>query len=208
MRKKKDIKKSFICPYSNKELKNSCDVDSCNFNMDSTPISKTYKRCFLNYLEALRYNPYKSKNDREDEYSSIPFNQRAQIVGSFFNLDEKEVLKATSNFYISMFSVIAQDSILFHHKHHLDPVPYRQCAVCGNPSDNLFIPKHGGLPQGWGYCSYACLQKKCVPLLILEKTLDLDTIDLMTSLEYENTQSRAKFVRNLINWIFSNTPMT
>jgi hypothetical protein len=123
-------------------------------------------------------------------------------------MDDSSVFKATSNFYISMFSVLAQDSILFYNKHRLDPVPYKQCAVCGTACDHLFIPKSGALPAGWGYDRYCCYQLKPPPLLLLEKTLELDTIDMMKNIEHDATQSRAKFVRNLVQWVFSNTPMT
>ena len=196
----------FICPYANKELATPCTVDSCNFNMGQTPLADTYRRCFLNYIEALRYNPA-GKSDLGDQYGSLPLRQRAQLISNFFGISEREVMKSNGEFYSSMFSIIAQDTNFFQNKFQLDPVPYRQCAVCGEESDRLFIPQSGALPPGWGYCGYTCYLLKPPPFLVIEKSLELDISDLMKNLEYDNSDSRAKFVRQIILWVFGNIPM-
>lgn len=201
---------SFTCPYSKAPLESPCEVTSCNFNLEDNSISRAYKRCFLNYTESLRYNPLAIKKNVEYDFNKLPQEQKNQIVGLFFNMTTDEVDKKTREFYISLFSVFAEDVLLSLRKHQIDPVPYRQCVVCAGECDSLFYPKSGILPPGWGYCTYSCYQLKPPPILTLEKNLSLEFLELIRGLEleYESSHSRAKFVRQLVQWVLGDSPMS
>lgn len=197
----------FTCIYSHKPLDRPCEVGSCNFNLDSTALGKTFRRCLLNYFESLRHNPYGLKTHKDD-FASLPFHQRCQIVGSFFGVQEREVKKSVSKFYASMFSVMVRDALTDIPKSQFSPVPYRQCAVCGTETSKLFYPRRGALPPGVGYCRYSCFQLKPPPIISLEISLEIDCLDLMQNIEFESTQSRPQFIRQIVQWIMGDIPMT
>ena len=124
-------------------------------------------------------------------------------------MSPSDVEKKSREFYTSLFSVFSEDVLLELKRHQIDPVLYTQCAVCGSSGKELFYPKSKILPVGWGYCRYACYQLKPPPILLLEKNLGIDFLDLIKALrsEYESSQSRAKFARHLAQWVFGDTPM-
>ena len=196
---------AFICPYSGCKLGKSCEVKSCNFNLSDVPIAKHYRRCFLYYNEFLRTNK-QPKSGVDSDFTKIPKHQREEIASFLLSADSKEVTQSYSEFYTSMFSLIAQDILVSMRKVQLEPIPYKQCVVCGQ-QDDLWFPQAGTLPDGYGYCSYACFQLKPPPLLALERTLEVDYRELVEKLEFDLLKSRPKFVSNLIHWVFSTTSM-
>lgn len=200
-------KPEFVCLYSRKPLARACEVGSCNYNLDPTPLGRTYKRCLLNYFESLRHNPFGLKMHRDD-FASLPMNQRCQIVSAFFGVPEKDVKKSISKFYASMFTVLVQDAMTDLPKSQLDPVPFKQCCVCGIETPRLFYPKRGALPAGFGYCRYACYQLKPPPIIELELALEIDCLDLLQNLEFESNQSRPQFIRQIVQWILGDSLMT
>lgn len=197
--------KEFKCPYIGLPLNNPCVVSSCNYNLNDNPIGKSHKRCFLNYAESVRQKPQAAKN--EHDFQAFPADKKIKIAAEFFDMTVSQVENINNAFYVSLFSIFAEDAIVSLKKHQLDPVLYRQCAVCGIEENQLFYPE-SMLPPGFGYCSYACYQLKPPPILLIEKNLDLDFLDFIKSMEYESTQSRAKFIRQLVDWVLGNTPMT
>lgn len=198
--------KHFICPYAGAELKTPCSVGSCYFNLNDNPISRSFKRCFLNYQESLRYNPFAVAKKQDFDFNNLPQAQRNQIVASFFDLNEGDLGKVSANFYTSLFSILAEDALVGLRKVQLDPVPFRQCAVCGQESERLFYPR-SILPSGYGYCSYPCFQLKPPPILALERNMEVDFKDLVEALEEQNTQTRTQFYRQLVDWVFGSTPI-
>lgn len=197
---------SFKCPYVNTELTKPCEVDSCNFNLSDSDMGRMYKRCYLNYQEALRYNPFTTKM-KEVQYNSLSVEQRERVVFSFFKVTKEDVDRSNSVFYTNLFGVLAEDAAAALTKKRLDPVPFKQCAVCGIAEDKLFLPEESALPSGFGYCSYKCFQMKPPPVLLLEKNLELDFLDFIKALEKETSQSRVKLVSQVIEHIFSNNSM-
>ena len=196
----------FVCMFANKPLTRPCEVESCNYNLDPTPIGRTYRRCLLNYFSSLRHNPYGLKQHKDD-FATLPFNQRCQVVGSFFGITDKDVKKSVSKFYAAMFGVMVQDAMTEVPKSQLDPVPFKQCVVCGCESEALFYPKHGALPAGYGYCRWSCYQFKPPPIVAMELALEIDSLDLMSSIDFEANQSRPQFIRQIVQWILGDTWM-
>jgi len=195
----------FICPYSNKRLMRACEVSSCNFNLPNIPLSRAYKRCFLNYLDSGNFNPMELERV-SPPFNELPENQRQQIIAAFFEIDRTDVMAVKGNFYLSFLSIITQEALSSSAKRQLAPVPYRQCAICGTESKSLFLPPSGCLPAGYGYCSYKCYQLKPPPLLTLEQLLEIDYQELVQNPEF-SVKNRARFVRYLIEWVLSDIPM-
>ena len=191
---------NYRCVYSGEVLDRSCEVESCTFNIPGTPLGKTYRRCLLNYLDSLRHNPFGLKN-HVDDFSKLSFTQRTQIVSGFFGVSEREVRRVMSRFYSTLFRLMVRDVLVDLPKIKLDPVPYQQCCVCGVECSNLFYPKSGALPAGFGYCRWSCWQLKPPPFIELELSLDVDALDLMKNLEFQSTHSRPQFLRQLVLWI-------
>ena len=203
---------AFNCPYANVPLCSSCEVGSCNFNLADKPISNIYDRCFLKYLDTLRTSTgvgqkLKQQALPENDFTRLSQRHREEIATFFLDISSKEVGQAYSDFYTSMFSLIAQDILVSLHKVLLDPVPYRQCCVCGQACDTLWYPDSNTLPDGFGYCSYACYQQKSPPILMLERTLEVNYRELAEKLEFDLLKSRPRFVSNLVHWVFAQTPM-
>lgn len=205
----------FICPYANKPLAHApCEVQSCNFNLDNTPIALVYRRCFLLYSKSLSHNPNAQNilGDPPDptlNFSDEPKAWREKIIEGFFTVKETEFKKSYADFYTSVFSVIAQDILVSLPKTHMDPLPYRQCVVCGTSEVKpLWYPKGGALPDGWGYCGFNCYQLKPPPLVAMERVLEVDFEHVVKGLDFDILRSRPKFVKNLIRWVLGPTPMT
>jgi len=194
----------FKCPYAKLPLTRPCEVGSCCYNLADNPVSKQSMRCFLHYCDGVRRRPGLGKN--EHDFGAYPQDKKNKLAAQFFNVSLEEVDRINSEFYVSLFSVFAEDVSVALRKHQLDPVPYKQCVVCGNESDNLFIPK-GVLPSGYGYCSYGCFQMKPPPVILIEKNMDLDFAEFVGAMEHESHQGRAKFVRQLVEWVLGNTPL-
>jgi len=201
------MKHDFKCPYAEAELRRPCEVGSCNFNLADSHISRTYKRCFLNYQESLRYNPFALEKDKSFDYNALPLKQKHQLVASFFNTNSLEVDRVHGEFYASIFAVMVEDTVVGLKRQRLSPVPFKQCAVCGNECDHLYYPKSNALPEGYGYCAYTCFQLKPPPVLVVEKNLEVDFFDLLKALAAETTQDRPRFVRQIVDWILSRTPL-
>jgi hypothetical protein len=199
-------KLEFKCPYSGMELRRPCEVSSCNYNLVDNIKTKPYNRCFLNYAELIRNRPQAAKN--EHDFHAFTPDKKMKVASEFFGLSISEVQAINSDFYVSLFSIFAEDAIVDLKKHQLDPVLYRQCAVCGNEADGSLLYPDSLLPPGVGYCSYPCFQLKPPPILLIVRNLDLDFVDFIKSMEYESSQSRSKFVRQLVEWVLGNTPMT
>jgi hypothetical protein len=194
----------FTCPYSKMRLHRPCSVSSCSYNLDDNPASNTYNRCFLNYTAEVRTRANLIKG--EFDFNNFSQDKKNKVAAQFFDIPIEEVAKVNSEFYVSLFSVFAEDVSVALKKQQLDPVPYRQCCVCGTECDELFILK-SVLPAGWGYCSYGCFQMKPPPILLIEKNMDLDFLEFVGAMEHESYQGRAKFVRQLIEWVLGNSAM-
>ena len=65
---------SFVCPYIDLPLPSGrpCEVESCSFCLADVPLSRAYYRCFLNYVKATAYNPYKLDDLEQVEFSALP----------------------------------------------------------------------------------------------------------------------------------------
>jgi len=172
--------------------------------LNDNAAGRLHKRCFLNYAESIRNKPQALKN--EHDFQAFSSEKKIKVAADFFDLTVSQVEGINNAFYVSLFSIFAEDAIVSLKKHQLDPVLYRQCAVCGNAEDKLYYPD-SMLPPGFGYCTYNCYQLKPPPILLIEKNLDLDFIDFIRSMEYESPQSRAKFIRQLVDWVLGSTPM-
>ena len=194
----------FICPYSNMRLTRSCTVSSCCYQLNDNQHSNQYNRCFLKYTNEVRNRATLVKGDHD--FNNFPQDKKNRIAAQFFDISLEEVSKINSEFYIALFSVFAEDVSVSLRKQQLDPVPFVQCAVCGTESEELFIPK-GTLPSGYGYCSYSCFQMKPPPILLIEKNMDLDFLEFVGAMEHESFQGRAKFVRQLVEWVLGSTPL-
>lgn len=195
----------FACPYSNLELRRSCEVGSCSYHLADNPAAREHNRCFLAYTDSIRKRPSTSKTD--NDFNNFPQDRKNKIAAQFFDVPLEQVEKINSEFYLSLFSVFAEDVSASLRKQHLDPVKFVQCCVCGGEEEELFIPKGGVLPSGYGYCSYACFQLKPPPILMLEKNMDLDFAEFVRSMEHESHQGRAKFVRQMAEWVLGTVPL-
>jgi len=194
----------FTCPYSKLPLTRPCEVSSCSYNLDDTTASRSSLRCFLHYCDGVRKRPGASKG--EHDFGSYAPERKIKLAASFFGKSVEEVEKLNVSFYTSLFSVFAEDAAVELRKHQLDPVPFAQCAVCGSECDKLFIPK-GVLPSGYGYCSYGCFQMKPPPVLLIEKNTDLDFGEFVAAVEHESVNGRARFVRQLLEWVLGSMPL-
>jgi hypothetical protein len=196
----------FKCPYSGVALGDrSCTVASCSYNLNDNPAANVYNRCFLNYTAEVRIRANLIKG--EFDFNNFSQEKKNKVAAQFFDISPGEVEKVNSEFYISLFSVFAEDVSVALRKHQLDPVPFKQCCVCGSESDELFIPKGGILPKGFGYCSYGCFQMKPPPILLIEHNMDLDFLEFIEAMEHQSHQGRAKFVRQLVEWVLGNSAM-
>lgn len=195
---------NFTCPYVNLELRQNCGVTSCNYNLPDNNQTIPYKRCFLNYTDTIRNRPGAAKN--EHDFQAFTQEKKNKIASQFLEITLDEVEQVNSNFYLALFSVFAEDVAISLCKHQLDPVPFEQCVVCGSGEDELFYPE-GVLPSGYGYCSYSCFQLKPPPILMVEKNMNLEFIDFISAIKHQTNQSRAKFVRQLSEFVLGNTPM-
>lgn len=199
---------SFICPYSNLPIPEGrhCEVGSCTFNLEDVSISKIYNRCFLKYVKATGYNPHHIDDLEQVEYNFLAQEHKEQIALMF--LDLKDGTEAKQSFYIAIFSIMANDATISLSKRKLSPVPYRQCCVCGQPNDNLWLPSSGVLPSGWGYCSWSCWQTLSPPLLYLMRILDVDFEDLIRKIPYPHGhRSRLTFTNHLTQWVLGETSL-
>jgi len=180
----------------------ACEVESCSFNLENSSISRTYKRCFLNYVKATAYNPRKTETLEKVEYGLLPLAVREHIARLFLDLGQDNDSKRS--FYAAMFSVMAHDTTVILTKFQLDPVPYLQCCACGASEDvTLWYPKSGILPSGFGYCSWNCWQTMPPPLITLIKLLEVDFLDLLNNLPFTQGQkSRLTFVHHVTRWVF------
>lgn len=197
---------SFICPYSNLPIPEGrhCEVGSCSFNLEDVSISKTYKRCFLNYVKATGHNPHQIDDLEQVEYNFLPPEYKEQIALMFLGL--KDGQEAKHAFYIAIFSIMANDTTASLAKKKLDPVPYRQCCACGQPTEDLWTPSSGILPSGWGYCSWGCWQMLPPPIIYLMRILDVDFEELIRNIPYPQGQkSRLVFINHLAQWVLGET---
>lgn len=200
----------FICPYAGVPLlpERPCAVESCSFNLANIPLGRAYRRCFLNYVQATGHNPYKLDDLEQVEYGALPFPCREQIARLLLNLKPEDEAEAKRTFYISLFSIMAHDTTVSLAKRQHAPVPYRQCCVCGIPSESLWFPKGAVLPPGSGYCSWACWQESPPPLLALTRSLEVDFADMTSNLPFPHGQkSRLIFTLHLTRWIFGETSL-
>ena len=108
---------SFICPYANLPLEKDrpCEVDSCGFNILShakgtygEKIARTYLGCFLNYVKATQWNPFKVA--ALGEFSTLSLPLREHLASLFLGMKEEEVIKAKRTFYFSLFSLLSEES--------------------------------------------------------------------------------------------------
>jgi hypothetical protein len=201
---------SFICPYIDLPLPSgkSCEVESCSFCLADVPLSRAYYRCFLNYVKATAYNPHKLDDLEQVEYAVLPISLREQIVRLLLDFKPEDEADAKRTFYMSLFSIMAQDTTISLAKRQHAPVLYRQCCVCGTPSDYLWFPKHIALPPGHGYCSWHCWQETPPPLLALMRILEVDFLDMTKNIPFPHGQkSKLVFTNHLTRWVLGDTPM-
>jgi len=198
---------TFQCAYSKKPLVRPCEVESCVFNMPATSLATHYRRCFLNYVDKLRHNPYKVRTLAT--FAEASPEQKEQITAAFFGVTLADIQKVTTSFYTSLLSVLSFDTTSSLANRQVSPVPYRQCAVCGTACEReeLFLPKSGVLPPGYGYCSYPCYQLKPPPILHLECILHLDYRQFLDNLQFDRTKNRKRFVTQLIRWVIGGIAM-
>ena len=209
---------SFICPYANLPLEKDrpCEVDSCGFNILShakgtygEKIARTYLGCFLNYVKATQWNPFKVA--ALGEFSTLSLPLREHLASLFLGMKEEEVIKAKRTFYFSLFSLLSEESASAASvpKRQHAPVPYRQCAVCGNSDVPLWFPKSGLLPNGYGYCSWACWQTLPPPLLSLEHATasGIPFSDMTQTVTFQGNHSRLQYVKHLVFNILGDTGM-
>lgn len=194
-----------LCPYSEQELVKPCEVNSCGFNLSEKPIANVYRRCFLYYKKLTTNNPYKLDSIDQAEYHNLPIKIREQIVSLLLDLSKEDIGQAKSNFYFSLFSILSQDVVINLPKKQLSPVLYRQCCVCGKQEDNLYFPKSRTLPDGYGYCSWACFQSLPPPLLALEKILEVSLGEMTKNLKFQGFKNRVSYVKNLTTWIIGSS---
>lgn len=200
----------FICPYTSAPLlpERPCAVESCSFNLADIPLSRAYRRCFLNYVKATSHNPYKRDELEQAEFGALPLSIREQITKLFLDIKDDEEKETKRTFYMSLFTIMTQDATVSLTKKQHYPVPYQQCCICGIACDDLWFPKDGVLPSGYGYCSWSCWQELPPPLLSLTKMLEVDFTEMTKNLQYPHGQkSRLIFTQHLIQWIFGETSL-
>lgn len=197
---------SFLCPYSKKALTRPCEVGSCTYNLSpASNLSLAYQRCFLKYLKETTHNPFKIESVEAMEFARLPIKYREQIVQIFFPEEAscQGLRRATSSFYVTLFSILAQEATAAVSRSELDPVPFEQCAVCGQSHDDLWFPTPGTtpLPEGWGYCSWGCYQKKPPLVLSLEAGMEVEFDSLLLNFSFDLIKSRPKFLAQLTAWV-------
>ena len=201
---------SFICPYIGIPLPSnrSCEVESCSFCLADVPLSRAYRRCFLNYVKATGHNPYKLDDLEQVEYGALPLSYREHISRLLLDFKQQEEADAKRTFYMSLFSIMTQDTTVSLAKRQHSPVLYRQCCVCGLSCDDLWLPKGGALPSGYGYCSWSCWQEAPPPLIALMRLLEVDFADMTKNIPFPHGQrSRLTFTNHLTRWVFGETPL-
>lgn len=157
-------------------------------------------------METTGYNPYQVNDLEQVEYNFMPVEQREQVALLFLDLEEGS--EANRAFYIAIFSLMANDMTVSLSKRKLAPVPYKQCCVCGQTTDALWLPKSGTLPSGWGYCSWSCWQMLPPPILYFMRILDVDFEELIRKIPYPHGQrSRTVFTDHLTQWVLGNTSL-
>lgn len=202
---------SFICPYIGIPLppNRSCEVESCCFCLADIPISRSYRRCFLNYVKATSHNPFKLDDLEQVEYGALPLYYREQIAKMLLDFKAYEEANAKRTFYTALFSIMTQDTTASLARRQHSPVLYQQCCVCGQTCDTLWFPKGGALPAGYGYCSWHCWQESPPPLLALMQRLEVDFADMTNNIPFPHGQrSRVTFTTHLTRWIFGDSPLT
>ena len=200
----------FVCPYVGQPLPGDrpCSVSSCSFNLADIPLSRAYLRCFLNYVRSTGYNPYKRDELEQVEFGSLSLSYREQIAKLLLDLRDEDETSIKRTFYMSLFSIMAHDMTISLAKKQHSPIPYRQCCVCGQASDDLWFPKGNVLPSGYGYCSWSCWQSSPPPLLALTEILETDFAEMTRNLPFPHGQkSRLTFCQHLTRWIFGETSM-
>ena len=201
---------AFICPYVGQTVlpDRPCSVESCSFNLANVPISRAYRRCFLNYVRATGYNPYKRDELEQVEYATLSLFYREQITKILLDIRQEDESAIKRTFYMSLFSIMAHDTTISLAKKQHAPIPYQQCCVCGQSSDQLWFPKGNVLPSGYGYCSWSCWQSSPPPLLALTEILETDFAEMTKNLPFPHGQkSRLTFCQHLTRWIFGETSM-
>jgi len=190
------------------EPERPCGVESCSFNLADIPISRAYRRCFLNYVQATGHNPHKLDDLEQVEYGALPLAYREQIARLLLGLKPEDEAEAKRTFYMSLFSIMTHDTTVSLTKRQHAPVAYCQCCVCGTPSEHLWYPKGAVLPPGYGYCSWACWQENPPPFLALIRSLEVDFLDMIRNLPFPHGQkSRLIFTMHLTRWVFGDTPL-
>ena len=201
---------TFICPYVKCPLPHNkpCAVESCSFNLADVPISRIYKRCFLNYVKAMGFNPYKREEMEQIEFPSLSIAYREQITKILLDLKDDDDINIKKMFYMSLFSIMTQDATASLTKKYHSPAIYEQCCVCGQVTDSLWLPRSGILPSGYGYCSWNCWQALPPPLLTLIKNLEVDFLDMINNIFFPQGQkSRFMFTQHLTQWILGETSL-
>jgi hypothetical protein len=177
-------------------------VESCSFNLADIPLAKAYRRCFLNYVKATSHNPFRREELERSEFGALPLSMREHIARLLLDMAPSAESEAKRMFYVALFSVMAHDCAVSLAKRQHAPVAYRQCCACGTPSEDLWFPKGGVLPEGSGYCSWSCWQERPPPLLELERTIGVDLGGLLQSLPFPHGQkSRLNFALHLARWL-------
>ena len=202
----------FECPYAKTTLQRACEVASCSFNLsEHSPLSRYYKRCFLNYVEKGIQNPNHLASIEQAQFSRLSRSQKKSLLKAFFHIKDEEIDHAQRTFYLSFFSILLQALLLELPRGTLSPVPYEQCVVCGVSADEgpfpFFYPKGGALPSGHGYCSWSCYQLKPPPIVVLERILDVDFRHLVAHQDLPQTL-RKESVSLITYWLFSGVPLT
>jgi hypothetical protein len=172
------------------------------------PISRAYRRCFLNYIKATSHNPYQLEQLEQIEFSQLTIALREQIVRTLLDFKTEDEVDAKRTFYMSLFSIMTQDTTVALTKRQHAPVLYCQCCVCGTSHDMLWYPKGGILPPGYGYCSWHCWQKEPPPLLALMMMLEVDFDDMTQNILFPHGQkSRIIFTNHLTRWVLNTNPL-
>ena len=131
---------------------------------------------------------------------------KEEIIKGFLSVTDDDIQQATGNFYLRLINLLLQTTLIDLPRTQLEPIPYTQCCVCGNSENPLWFPKSGVLPDGYGYCSYACFQLKPPPILVHEQFLETEYQTLIPNLTFDIFKTRAQFVQNLIQYIFNKIP--
>lgn len=202
----------FECPYAKMPLHRACEVSSCSFNLpEASPLSRYYKRCFLNYVEKGVQNPNHLACIEQAQFSKLSVTQKKSLLKAFFQAKDDDLDHAQRTFYLSFFSIVLQDLLLEIPRGTLQPVAYEQCVVCGVSCEEseraFFFPKGGALPSGQGYCSWSCYQLKPPPIIVLERILDVDFKHIVGHDELQHALKQES-VSLITYWLFTGVPLT